>query len=101
MIVVQVSITWSDDIAVVTKVFLKRDGNMTATRRDTIETAAPPARCTRARYVLGGRRSTLFGCRRVGARAQILRRLGPSADHPVALEFPEGDYLKGLLLRKS
>jgi 23S rRNA (cytosine1962-C5)-methyltransferase len=36
-----------------------------------------------------------------GARAQILRRLGPSADHPVALEFPEGDYLKGLLLRKS
>jgi 23S rRNA (cytosine1962-C5)-methyltransferase len=36
-----------------------------------------------------------------GARAQILRRLGPSPDHPVALEFPEGDYLKGLLLRKS
>ena len=36
-----------------------------------------------------------------GARARILRRLGPSADHPVALEFPEGDYLKGLLLRKA
>ena len=25
----------------------------------------------------------------------------PSADHPVALNFPEGDYLKGLLLRKA
>ncbi|MEO6564606.1 MAG: class I SAM-dependent rRNA methyltransferase [Casimicrobiaceae bacterium] len=36
-----------------------------------------------------------------GAGAQILRRLGPSADHPVALSFPEGDYLKGLLLRKT
>ena len=36
-----------------------------------------------------------------GVNAQILRRLGPSPDHPVALNFPEGDYLKGLLLRKS
>ncbi|PWT71366.1 MAG: 23S rRNA (cytosine(1962)-C(5))-methyltransferase RlmI, partial [Proteobacteria bacterium] len=31
--------------------------------------------------------------------AQILRVLGASADHPVALEFPEGEYLKGLLCR--
>jgi len=36
-----------------------------------------------------------------GCGAQILQRLGPSADHPVALAFPEGDYLKGLLLRKT
>ncbi len=36
-----------------------------------------------------------------GCEAQIQRRLGPSADHPVALAFPEGDYLKGLLLRKA
>ncbi|MEO8508060.1 MAG: class I SAM-dependent methyltransferase [Betaproteobacteria bacterium] len=36
-----------------------------------------------------------------GADAQILRRLGASADHPVALGFPEGDYLKGLLIRKA
>jgi len=36
-----------------------------------------------------------------GADAQILRRLGPSADHPIALAFPEGDYLKGLLIRKG
>ena len=31
--------------------------------------------------------------------AQIIGRLGPSADHPVLLSFPEGDYLKGLLVR--
>ncbi|MEP7083975.1 MAG: class I SAM-dependent methyltransferase [Betaproteobacteria bacterium] len=30
---------------------------------------------------------------------QIIDRLGPSADHPVLLSFPEGDYLKGLLVR--
>jgi 23S rRNA (cytosine1962-C5)-methyltransferase len=33
--------------------------------------------------------------------AQILRRLSPGADHPVAIHFPEGDYLKGLLLRRT
>ena len=32
--------------------------------------------------------------------AQIVQRLGPGTDHPVALHFPEGDYLKGLLLRR-
>jgi 23S rRNA (cytosine1962-C5)-methyltransferase len=32
-----------------------------------------------------------------GADARILRRLGAAADHPVALAFPEGEYLKGLL----
>ena len=32
--------------------------------------------------------------------AQIVQRLSPGADHPVAIHFPEGDYLKGLLLRK-
>jgi 23S rRNA (cytosine1962-C5)-methyltransferase len=34
-----------------------------------------------------------------GAEAQIIERLGPGADHPVALNFPEGDYLKGLVCR--
>jgi 23S rRNA (cytosine1962-C5)-methyltransferase len=34
-----------------------------------------------------------------GLPAQIVRGLGPSADHPVALAFPEGDYLKGLLVQ--
>ena len=34
------------------------------------------------------------------AEAQIVQRLTASADHPVALEFPEGEYLKGFLLRK-
>jgi len=33
-----------------------------------------------------------------GREARILTRLGPAADHPVLLSFPEGDYLKGLLL---
>ena len=36
-----------------------------------------------------------------GVDAQIVERLGPGADHPVALNFPEGDYLKGLLCRTS
>jgi 23S rRNA (cytosine1962-C5)-methyltransferase len=33
------------------------------------------------------------------ADATFLRRLGPGVDHPVALAFPEGEYLKGLLCR--
>ncbi|MBF0433924.1 MAG: class I SAM-dependent methyltransferase [Magnetococcales bacterium] len=32
-----------------------------------------------------------------GRNAMIQRHLGPPADHPVALAFPEGRYLKGLL----
>ena len=36
-----------------------------------------------------------------GADAKIIERFGAAADHPVALEFPEGEYLKGLLLLKS
>lgn len=34
-----------------------------------------------------------------GRQAQVIRQLGASNDHPNALTFPEGDYLKGLLLR--
>jgi 23S rRNA (cytosine1962-C5)-methyltransferase len=33
-----------------------------------------------------------------GAEAKIIERFGAAADHPVALGFPEGDYLKGLLV---
>ena len=38
----------------------------------------------------------------VDARAQcvVMRAFAASADHPVALAFPEGEYLKGLLLRR-
>ncbi len=36
-----------------------------------------------------------------GADAAIVGRFGPSADHPVSLAFPEGDYLKGFLIRKA
>ncbi|MEW6029044.1 MAG: class I SAM-dependent rRNA methyltransferase [Chloroflexota bacterium] len=32
-----------------------------------------------------------------GADAQIVERLSQAADHPVALHFPEGTYLKGLV----
>jgi 23S rRNA (cytosine1962-C5)-methyltransferase len=34
-----------------------------------------------------------------GRTAQIMERLSQPADHPVATEFPEADYLKGLILR--
>ncbi len=34
-----------------------------------------------------------------GRNARILRRLSGAADHPVALSFPEGEYLKGLLVQ--
>jgi 23S rRNA (cytosine1962-C5)-methyltransferase len=36
-----------------------------------------------------------------GADAKIIERFGAAADHPVALEFPEGEYLKGLLVLKG
>jgi 23S rRNA (cytosine1962-C5)-methyltransferase len=34
-----------------------------------------------------------------GRRLQLLRRLGPGCDHPVLAAHPEGEYLRGLLLR--
>ncbi len=34
-----------------------------------------------------------------GRQAQIIRHLSAGEDHPIALTFPEGEYLKGLLLR--
>ncbi|MEX1143567.1 MAG: class I SAM-dependent methyltransferase [Anaerolineales bacterium] len=33
-----------------------------------------------------------------GVDARILRRISQGADHPVALNFPEGEYLKGLVI---
>ena len=39
-------------------------------------------------------------CHRIGIGEGIMRvHLGPGDDHPVALTFPEGAYLKGLLLK--
>ena len=35
-----------------------------------------------------------------GVDAQILDRLHAAADHPVMLSFPEGEYLKGLVLER-
>jgi 23S rRNA (cytosine1962-C5)-methyltransferase len=34
-----------------------------------------------------------------GREVQVLRRLSQGPDHPVALNFPEGEYLKGLICR--
>jgi 23S rRNA (cytosine1962-C5)-methyltransferase len=34
-----------------------------------------------------------------GVDAQVLRYLGAGADHPVALSFPESEYLKGLQIQ--
>ncbi len=36
-----------------------------------------------------------------GVDGKIVGRFGPDADHPVALNFPEGDYLKGLLVLRT
>jgi 23S rRNA (cytosine1962-C5)-methyltransferase len=36
-----------------------------------------------------------------GVDAKIIERFGAAADHPVALEFPEGEYLKGFLVVRS
>jgi len=36
-----------------------------------------------------------------GVDARIVERFGAAADHPVALNFPEGDYLKGLLVLRT
>ena len=36
-----------------------------------------------------------------GVDAQIVRKLHAAADHPVLLSFPEGAYLKGLVLRAA
>ncbi len=53
----------------------------------------------------GGIDSTLFGSVVAGAAvdaqrdAEIVRRVGAAPDHPQLLSFPEGEYLKGLLLR--
>lgn len=34
-----------------------------------------------------------------GVNAQILEYLSQSADHPIALNFPEGEYLKGMICK--
>jgi 23S rRNA (cytosine1962-C5)-methyltransferase len=36
-----------------------------------------------------------------GVNAAIVQRLEAACDHPTTLEFPEGEYLKGLVLLKS
>lgn len=55
----------------------------------------------------GGIDATLFrkivagAAQDANADAAVIGRFGGSADHPVALAFPEGEYLKGLLIRRA
>ena len=35
-----------------------------------------------------------------GVRCRIVKRMGAPLDHPIAMEFPEGEYLKGLVLQR-
>jgi 23S rRNA (cytosine1962-C5)-methyltransferase len=45
-------------------------------------------------------RKLVFAAAHDAARPlQVLRTLGAPADHPVSIDHPEGEYLKGLLLR--
>jgi 23S rRNA (cytosine1962-C5)-methyltransferase len=34
-----------------------------------------------------------------GRQGKIIQHLGAGQDHPIALTFPEGEYLKGLLVQ--
>jgi len=36
-----------------------------------------------------------------GAECRLLQRLGAGQDHPLMVNFPEGEYLKGLMLQKA
>ena len=36
-----------------------------------------------------------------GIDASVIGRYGAGADHPITLAFPEGEYLKGLLIRRA
>jgi 23S rRNA (cytosine1962-C5)-methyltransferase len=36
-----------------------------------------------------------------GINAQILEHLHQAPDHPIALNFPEGEYLKGLIISRG
>ena len=70
--------------------------------------AAAPGRPARDVFVLGGHRRRVSSARSSPAPRRMRARtprssatFGAGADHPVALAFPEGDYLKGLLLRKA
>ena len=66
-----------------------------------------PADCSRRSPAPGGIDADLFrkivagAALDAGVDAAVIGRFGAGADHPVALAFPEGEYLKGLLVRKA
>ena len=58
------------------------------------------AHCTGATIVSPEIRVTDAATGRSICDATVVAILGAGADHPLTLAFPEGEYLKGLLLRK-
>ena len=55
--------------------------------------------CSGAIHADAFREVVAEAARETGRRAVIEYALGQSSDHPVALDFPEGAYLKGLACR--
>jgi 23S rRNA (cytosine1962-C5)-methyltransferase len=45
------------------------------------------------------RKSVFAAAAGTGRKVQILHQLSQSADHPVSIYHPEGEYLKGLVLK--
>ena len=72
-----------------------------------LQAAARQADCSRASPVPAASRADLFqkilagAALDAGVDASIVGHFAAAADHPVLLSFPEGDYLKGLLLRRA
>jgi 23S rRNA (cytosine1962-C5)-methyltransferase len=71
------------------------------------QAAASRRDCSRAFPVQAGSTPALFRKIVAGAAldasadAAVIGQFAAAADHPVSLAFPEGDYLKGLLVRKA
>jgi len=56
--------------------------------------------CSQAFSLLLFQQTVLEAAKETGREVQVVRRLGAAADHPFNACHREGDYLKGLLLRR-
>lgn len=73
--------------------------------RQALELLAPGGElftfsCSQYVDVVEFRRMAFAAAAEAGVQVQVLDRLGAPADHPVALAHAEGEYLKGLHLRR-
>ncbi len=73
--------------------------------RQALEILAPGGElftfsCSQYVDMVAFRRMAFAAAAEAGAAVQVLDRLGAPADHPVALAHAEGEYLKGLHLRR-